>query len=186
MKKLFVAIVTLMAVSAVQAQSLKDEILASVKNSEQLQELLGKQPKACGEDEIDAYKDAIVAVANQAVENSKNLKAIYDKMEAGEDPTALLEDAKKLKDGVDKEGKDFKDATTKAEGAAKKVADLGNEVATANALAKVKAAKKLKNSTSVLDYSKDCSKILVKESVNQAGLTVKITNELTGLLKKKK
>ena len=180
MKKLLVTIVAVMAVSAVQAQSLKDEILACVKSSTELETLLSKQPKACGEDEIDAYENAVVAVANQAVDNSKKLMDIYDKLESNQATvTDLLDDANKLKDSIEKEGKDFKDAQSKAGAAAKRVVDLTNEVASANALAKVKAGKKLKNSTSVLNFTKDCSTTLAKETVTQAAVVVKLVSAIT-------
>ena len=171
----------MMAVSFAQAQTLKDEVLAIVESSGLLEKLLGDQPKASGEDAVDSYQNAVVSVAGLAVDNSKKILDLFNKFESGTtDLEFLIADANNLKESIQKEGSDFKDAQTKATAAAKRVADLGNEVATASPLTKLKALKKLKSSTSVLNFTKDCSTTLAKETLTQSAVVVKLISAITG------
>lgn len=125
--------------------------------------------------------EATNGVASQAIENSSKLKALYDKM-VGANADALNDlenDVKNVKAGIEKEVSDMTGCKEKAETAAKAVADLTSELASASALAKVKVAKKLKASTSVLNHTKDVSTLLLQETTRQASIAGTLLSAIT-------
>ena len=175
MKKFFITLVALLAMTTVQAQVTKDDIKASEKRAAELEKLIKDQPKECGVAEIDNFAKSVGSAAAFAIANSATLSDFYYR-QIGETKDGVtdvtikkpsLDEWKNLGVGVYGEGDNLKKATESGETATKKFTEVSDNAAKASGLAKMKEGKKVKAASSILKFGKDALEILGVETAAQ-------------------
>lgn len=180
MKKIFISLLALFAVTLVNAQEaneqvdVKAQIAKSEKRCAELADLCEKLKKESGNEEVDDYAAAVVVAATASMENSENLENFYYR-EIGETKDGItdvnikkptLEEWVALGTGIAAEATSINVASNKTEAA-------------------VKAAKSQKNPMKAAKIMKHCEtstkalKILTEESVESA----KAVNQIIETLK---
>lgn len=162
MKKVIFMIATILVAASAFAQT-KEDINASVERAKKLSELCAKFPKASGTSEVDAYAKAVLAAAEAAVENSKQLENLYSRTigETKDGVTEVtivkpsLEEITKLSATIAAEGIAVGEATKLAADAAKKVKETKNPIQAAKLVPMTK-------------FTADVMPILAEETAAQA------------------
>ena len=182
MKKLFFTAFALLIVGMATAQTVKDDIEASRKRMAELKQLVDKQPKACGEADIDNFARSVSVAAAEAIGNSERLSEYYYR-QIGQQPDGMA-DASLVKPSlgewtelavkIGKEAQSLKTAKDDCEKATNRLKALTDEAKNGNAMAKMKAAKKVKAANDVMTYGTNAMSILVTEVTEQAKIIQKI------------
>lgn len=175
MKKLFITLVALLSMTAVQAQVTKDDIKASEQRAAELEKLLKNQPKECEFAEINNFAKSVGEAAAFAIANSATLSDFYYR-QIGETKDGVadvtikkptLDDWKDLGVGVYGEGDNLKKATESGETASKKFTEVSDAASKASGMAKIKEGKKVKSASSIMKFAKDALEILGVETAAQ-------------------
>lgn len=187
MKKIFSFLVlVLMAITTVNAQSIKDEVAKSQERAVKLQKLC-EEYNACGNAGIDGYGNSIKEAAIFAIANSEQLENFY-KREIGESKDGVqdvtikkpsLDEWVALSATIAGESAKIKEAVDKAQGAVEESKNMAQEVAsTKNPMKLAKATKKAKAASAIIEFGNAATHILMEESAAQVKAIGEIINTL--------
>jgi hypothetical protein len=187
MKKFFSFLVlVLMAITTVNAQSIKDEVAKSQERAEKLQKLCDGFT-TFGNAGIDGYGNSVKAAAFYAIENTNKLQNLY-KREIGETKDGVqdvtikkpsLDEWLTLSETILKEGDKIQEAVDKAKDAAEGAKNMAQEAASIkNPMKAPKAMKNAKAASAVVEFGNAATPILLEESAAQAKAIGEIINTL--------